>query len=294
MQDLRPNNVFKASAFMPSDEEVRAACRAATSRARSPPKKKTKIEVIDLDSSDSDSDSDMPDFAALMRSSPKDKKDTKAKSKKPVKGKGKTRKMESDEDDSESESGSESSESDAPRKRSRAKPKATARGKAKATPKKDDRDSSEAPPQADPRQFDMWKQGGSNVESSAKMLQMIAYLKEWESTGDKTIVFSQCGWPFVSCCACVGSDVCGVGTSMLDLCEQVFARHGIRSLRYDGSMNREAREYCLMEFRRPTGPKVVLVRYVVCTSISHCLTPMSSIKCGGVGLNLVSANRVIK
>ncbi|KAI0702754.1 SNF2 family N-terminal domain-containing protein [Earliella scabrosa] len=257
MQDLRPNNVFKASAFMPSDEEVRAACRAATSRARSPPKKKAKIEVIDLDSSDSDSDSDMPDFAALMRSSPKDKTDTNAKSKKPVKGKGKTRKMESDEGDSESESGSESSESDAPRKRSRAKPKATARGKAKATPK-DDRDSSEAPPQADPRQFEMWKQGGSNVESSAKMLQMIAYLKEWESTGDKTIVFSQ--W-----------------TSMLDLCEQVFARHGIRSLRYDGSMNREAREYCLMEFRRPTGPKVVLV----------------SIKCGGVGLNLVSANRVI-
>ena len=65
---------------------------------------------------------------------------------------------------------------------------------------------------------------------------------------------------------------------MLDLCEQIFARHGIRSLRYDGKMGREAREYCLAQFRQPRGPKVVLV----------------SIKCGSVGLNLVSANRVIK
>ena len=51
---------------------------------------------------------------------------------------------------------------------------------------------------------------------------------------------------------------------MLDLCEQVFARNGIRSLRYDGGMGREAREYCLKEFRRPGGPKVVLVRYARC------------------------------
>ena len=51
---------------------------------------------------------------------------------------------------------------------------------------------------------------------------------------------------------------------MLDLCEQVFARNGIRSLRYDGGMGREAREYCLKEFRRPGGPKVVLVRYALC------------------------------
>ena len=47
---------------------------------------------------------------------------------------------------------------------------------------------------------------------------------------------------------------------MPDLCEQIFFRHGIRSLRYDGSMNQEAREYCLTQFRRPGGPKVILVR----------------------------------
>ena len=88
---------------------------------------------------------------------------------------------------------------------------------------------------------------------------------------------------------------------MLDLCEQVFARNGIRSLRYDGGMGREAREYCLKEFRRPGGPKVVLVRCARCP-VSLLPTPqlrssypcLRSIKCGGVGLNLVSANRVIK
>ena len=88
---------------------------------------------------------------------------------------------------------------------------------------------------------------------------------------------------------------------MLDLCEQVFARNGIRSLRYDGGMGREAREYCLKEFRRPGGPKVVLVRYALCSMPCLSTIPLAllipylrSIKCGGVGLNLVSANRVIK
>lgn len=50
------------------------------------------------------------------------------------------------------------------------------------------------------------------------------------------------------------------GTSMLDLCEQIFFRHGIRSLRYDGGMSREAREQCLGQFRQIGGPKVILVR----------------------------------
>lgn len=67
------------------------------------------------------------------------------------------------------------------------------------------------------------------------------------------------------------------GTSYLDLIEDLFLRHGIRSLRYDGKMGREAREMTLKQFREPGGPKVICI----------------SIKCGGVGLNLVSANRVI-
>ena len=48
---------------------------------------------------------------------------------------------------------------------------------------------------------------------------------------------------------------------MLDLVETLFARYGIRSLRYDGRMSREARELALAEFRQHGGPKVILVRY---------------------------------
>lgn len=37
-----------------------------------------------------------------------------------------------------------------------------------------------------------WRKGGANLEPSAKMVALIRYLKEWEYTGDKTIVYSQC------------------------------------------------------------------------------------------------------
>jgi len=83
-------------------------------------------------------------------------------------------------------------------------------------------------------------------------------LNEWDGTGDKTICYSQ--W-----------------TSMLDLVEKLFARHGIRSLRFDGSMDRRARENALSRFKKVGGPKVILI----------------STRCGGVGLNLVSANRIV-
>lgn len=65
---------------------------------------------------------------------------------------------------------------------------------------------------------------------------------------------------------------------MLDLLETLLARYGIQNLRYDGKMRSEAREAALANFRRTGGPKVILI----------------STKCGGVGLNLTCANRVVK
>jgi SNF2 family DNA or RNA helicase len=47
---------------------------------------------------------------------------------------------------------------------------------------------------------------------------------------------------------------------MLDLVENVFARHSIRNLRYDGTMNREQRERALSTFKKSGGPKVMLIR----------------------------------
>jgi SNF2 family DNA or RNA helicase len=65
---------------------------------------------------------------------------------------------------------------------------------------------------------------------------------------------------------------------MLDLLETLLARYGIRSLRYDGKMRSEARDATLTVFRKAGSPRVILI----------------STKCGGVGLNLTIANRVIK
>ncbi|KAH9985885.1 SNF2 family N-terminal domain-containing protein [Russula compacta] len=103
-----------------------------------------------------------------------------------------------------------------------------------------------------------WRQGDDDMEPSAKMLALLHQLRTAEDAGDKTIVYSQ--W-----------------TSMLNLLETLLARHGIQNLRYDGKMRSEAREATLSVFRKAGGPRVILI----------------STKCGGVGLNLTSANRVI-
>ncbi|TDL27983.1 hypothetical protein BD410DRAFT_781917 [Rickenella mellea] len=106
-----------------------------------------------------------------------------------------------------------------------------------------------------------WKRGNVDLEPSAKMVALIDLLKEWDMDSncqDKAICFSQ--W-----------------TSMLDLIEILFERHGIQFLRYDGKMNREARDSALATFRKAGGPRVMII----------------STKCGSVGLNLVSANRVV-
>ena len=65
---------------------------------------------------------------------------------------------------------------------------------------------------------------------------------------------------------------------MLNLVETVLVRNGIQFLRYDGKMRSEARDAALIAFRKIGGPRVILI----------------STKCGGVGLNLTSANRVVK
>ncbi len=83
---------------------------------------------------------------------------------------------------------------------------------------------------------------------------------------------------------------------MLDLVETLVFRHGIQNLRFDGSMDREAREAVLSQFRKSGGPKVILIRYI---PVFVILSPelngsLYSTKCGGVGLNLTSANRIIK
>ncbi|KAL5479086.1 hypothetical protein ACEPAI_2374 [Sanghuangporus weigelae] len=98
------------------------------------------------------------------------------------------------------------------------------------------------------------------VEPSTKMQCMLEGILKWraECPGDKAIVYSQ--W-----------------TSMLDLVEAYLKESGVQVLRYDGRMNRLARVDSVARFKKPNGPPIMLV----------------SLKCGGVGLNLTVANRVI-
>ncbi|KAK0450917.1 SNF2 family DNA-dependent ATPase [Armillaria borealis] len=103
-----------------------------------------------------------------------------------------------------------------------------------------------------------WRKGDDDMEPSTKMLKLLSLLKEWDASGDKTICYSQ--W-----------------TSMLDLLETLFSRYGIRSVRFDGKMDRASRDQTIQTFKDAGGPKVILI----------------STKCGGVGLNLVAANRIV-
>ncbi|CAE6440516.1 unnamed protein product [Rhizoctonia solani] len=101
---------------------------------------------------------------------------------------------------------------------------------------------------------------GEDLVPGAKMIQMLKLLKTWhkEAPEDKIIAYSQ--W-----------------TSMIDLMQILLRKAGFESLRYDGQMKREEREETLSRFKKQGGPKILLI----------------SLKCGGVGLNLTEANRVI-
>lgn len=100
---------------------------------------------------------------------------------------------------------------------------------------------------------------------------------------------------------------------MLDLIEILFSRHGIRSLRFDGKMDRAARDTVLATFKKAGGPKVILIRlvlyYSACLPLTHCFSRLArSVEVSGkyghpnvrvrsdhlCRLNLVSANRIIK
>jgi hypothetical protein len=70
------------------------------------------------------------------------------------------------------------------------------------------------------------------------------------------------GFPLINRFLDVKTIVRSAGTSMLDLVETIFSRHGIRSLRYDGKMDRAAKDATLAAFRQKGGVKVILVRYV--------------------------------
>jgi DNA repair protein RAD5 len=97
------------------------------------------------------------------------------------------------------------------------------------------------------------------LTGSAKTQALLSHLKMTRKTEPlaKTVVFSQF-------------------TSFLDLIEPALTRDHIPFLRFDGSISQKARATILQEFSSSPTPYVLLL----------------SLRAGGVGLNLVAANRV--
>lgn len=95
---------------------------------------------------------------------------------------------------------------------------------------------------------------------SAKTLALRDQLLEWRANhpGDKIVLFSQF-------------------TRMLDIVERVLDEEGWGLVRYQGSMDVDEREEALRVFRADP----------------ECLVLVTSLRAGGVGLNLVDANLVV-
>ncbi|KIJ64280.1 hypothetical protein HYDPIDRAFT_175635 [Hydnomerulius pinastri MD-312] len=295
MSDLTPARVFKSSAFEPEDDELQEAARAAkrlkrashsnsgssfaAGKGKGKPGNDSDVEVVETKASpvkkrfrggtplSDSSDDDLPDFSQLFANGGKLKKNKKVKME-AKKGKDKKRKKDDvldlsmdDSDASATETETEPAPSSPKAKSgsrtsvSRSQSTASPNDKGKQKANADEEKEPSAPSRA---LIAMWRKGDYDLEPSTKMLALIDLLKEADEAGDKSIVYSQ--W-----------------TSMLDLVEILFSRYGIRSVRYDGSMDRTSRDRTLVTFKRHDGPKVILI----------------STKCGGVGLNLVTANRII-
>ncbi|KJA22647.1 hypothetical protein HYPSUDRAFT_87246 [Hypholoma sublateritium FD-334 SS-4] len=265
MTDLK-DRAFKASAFEPTEEEVEAYIRSKRREKQNRHMRKqsrSPSPIMSLsDSLETDSDDDLPDVADMFTTKAEPKKgkqkavrdddsdvDMLDLTKKGAIKKTSKRKIIHDDDSDIEVVGNSRRVSGG--KRPRGSSPASDEGYKKGKDRVVDNGPSEAT-------LSTWKKGDDDMEPSTKMLALIKFLREWDGTGDKTICYSQ--W-----------------TSMLDLLETLLSRHGIRSLRFDGKMDRPARDATLAQFKQPGGPKIILI----------------STKCGSVGLNLVSANRIV-
>ncbi|CDZ97814.1 snf2 family amino-terminal protein [Phaffia rhodozyma] len=99
-----------------------------------------------------------------------------------------------------------------------------------------------------------------NIEPSIKMEHMMNLIKQWQEadSDDKIIIFSQY-------------------VKYIELLQIILSRAGHKFLLYHGGMNIKDRDATVKQFQLDEDAKILIV----------------SLKCGGVGLNLTRANRVI-
>ena len=192
MQDLGPSSVFLLSAFTPSQEEVCTAQKSTPKPKASSPLRPAKLRKVasSSDPPSPPSDSNLPNPPSLLWSTPKGQgnewaANVSAKREQGTKGKGVSVTESAGRAKAQDCNYDSDYDIDAEPKGSRGKADAPANGEAEGN--QDEKDVSIAP------EFDAWELNGNNFEPSVKMVQMVAYIKEWEAKGDKTIVFSQCG-----------------------------------------------------------------------------------------------------
>ncbi|KAJ3510415.1 hypothetical protein NMY22_g15987 [Coprinellus aureogranulatus] len=296
MIDMSADHIYKAAAFEPTDEELSIYARKLRKEKAQARRRSNTFDmdarmetpsptgsVIEL----SDSDASLPDVMTMFKKPS------------PVRKKGKKSVVYSDDDSADElpstskskakkgkKKASKDEDSDveylgmSPSKRKASgKRKAIGSGdessgvevvavtpsrrkkKARATPDSDEEEEEvKKPTGQEPSDAVLatWRRGDDDMEPSTKMLELVKYLREWDESGDKVICYSQ--W-----------------TSMLDLLDIVLAREGVRTLRFDGKMDRLERDRAIATFKKAGGPKIMLI----------------STKAGSVGLNLVCANRVV-
>lgn len=115
-------------------------------------------------------------------------------------------------------------------------------------------------PKKSKKQNDEWLANAGEFMHSAKTLAIRDQLLEWRVNhpGDKVVLFSQF-------------------TKMLDIVERVLDDEGWCTVRYQGDMTLTEREEALATFRGDP----------------ECWVMLTSLRAGGVGLNLVNANLVL-
>lgn len=180
MCDFGKNAVFLSLAFQPTSDDLKRATR----RKYPGPSRKPSIHaasiVLDSDGEEeSSSDEDFPDISTILknRAAAGNAKDN-------GKGKAKANRVLDSDDDDEVKFYGLSTSTVLTISQNDRRSKASNNGKQAAT--------DAAAPSRDV--IRAWREGGENLEPSAKMLALIGFLQEADSSGDKTICFSQCSF----------------------------------------------------------------------------------------------------
>lgn len=180
LQDVSEKEVFKSSAFEPTEDDLERQSNEKRRKKRIAAYESSDDEdiVVRFDQpEEEDDDDEFPDILDIM----------------PASKKKKTKKSTDDDDDVLDLTMADVTGSSSGFGKGR-KPNASPAGKRKSRDD-DDEQEEEIEKHTLPSESTLatWRRGDDDMEPSTKMMSLINFLREWDSTGDKTICYSQCG-----------------------------------------------------------------------------------------------------